>query len=89
MLNVKSEPKTAKFAIYPNPANNNFNIQFKEVPTKEYLVSIIDMKGNQIYNERINKPKKNHIIDAKLNKGLYVICITVSGNTYTDKVIIN
>ena len=89
LLNVKSEPKTAKFAIYPNPANNNFNIQFKEVPIKEYLVSIIDMKGNQIYNERINKPKKNHIIDAKLNKGLYVICITVSGNTYTDKVIIN
>ena len=89
LTSVKSEPDITRFTIYPNPATDNFTIKFKEIPIKEYSISITGMQGNQVYFERVNNFETNHIIHPELNKGFYVICISTDGNTYTSKIVIN
>lgn len=89
LSSVKPASEMTRFKIYPNPTTYQFNIQFKETPVQEYAISIIDLLGNQVYSEVVHTLENTHTIDAKLNKGLYVIFITINGNTYTDKIIIN
>ncbi len=89
LLSVEGEPEKPVFAIYPNPATDNFNIQFNETPIKEYSISIINIAGAQVYFERVNKFEVTHIVRPELNKGFYVICISMDGDTYTSKIIIN
>lgn len=86
---IELKPEMAEFVIYPNPAIGNFNIQFKETPTNEYTITIIDMLGNQVYSEKPNKLKKNHTIHNQLKKGFYFICISLNGKTYSSKIIVD
>lgn len=82
------KPTMSEFALYPNPATDNFQIQFKEIPTKEYTITIIDMLGNLVYLEDVNTLEKNHTISTNLNNGFYCVCISLNGKTYSSKIII-
>ncbi len=85
---VAIQPEMINLIIYPNPATDNFDIQFKEMPTEEYTITIIDMLGNQVYLEDVNKLEKNHTIHTKLNSGFYFVCIPLNGRIYSSKIII-
>jgi len=84
----KIETETNKFTIFPNPANDFFNIHFSEPIRKEYSITIKDMLGNQVYFEKVFDFETNHVIHAKLNKGFYIVCISKGGDNYTGKIII-
>lgn len=86
---IESEPEKNEFVIYPNPTVHNINIQFKEIPKKEYTITIFDGIGNQVYFEKVSKFKKNHNINNELIKGFYFISIAQNGKTYSSKILIN
>ncbi|MBK7298925.1 MAG: T9SS type A sorting domain-containing protein [Flavobacteriales bacterium] len=66
---IGSGPEPTKFLIHPNPATDNFEIQFNELPTTAYTITISDMLGNQVYLEAVNNLENDHTIHAKLNNG--------------------
>lgn len=86
---LKLEPEMNNFSVYPNPSIGNFNIQFEEVPTKEYTITIIDLLGHQVYFEKVNTLEKKHSIHTELSKGLYFINISLNGKTHSSKIILN
>ncbi|CAN5171763.1 hypothetical protein BH09BAC5_BH09BAC5_13460 [soil metagenome] len=86
---AESATTNPEFSIYPNPATDNINIQFKEKPIKEYSISIMNTLGSEVYFEKVNNLETNHIIRPELNNGFYIISISLNGKTYTDKIIIN
>lgn len=74
------------FRIYPNPANEFFNIQIlKEGPTQ---MRLIDIMGNEIIHHSFENSELNIKIDM-LSKGVYFVEVKNNGNSYLEKVVVN
>ena len=82
---VEEENITDAFVVYPNPASNSFQIEFKNTK-KEAVLSIYDMSGRIILNKNITDQT---IIDvADLKEGIYVLRIKTSDGITTNKKLI-
>ena len=67
------------FVMFPNPANNQLNFDFKSLDVDELTISITDIQGRVILNNRINST--NSAIDvSSLSTGLYQVTI-LDGNS--------
>lgn len=64
------------FSLYPNPANGFFTI---ELPESGSLVTITDLLGNVVYNERELNSGKNQVDLNNAAAGVYLVKVT-SGN---------
>ena len=70
------------FNIYPNPAQNNFSIEFKS--NTEGSVRIFDISGKVVFSSTINSI--NQTIDcSNLNNGLYIVQIEANGTLTSQK----
>lgn len=75
------------FAIYPNPNNGTFNIQFGTT-VEGVEVAVIDTKGRICHTEAFNGSIMNAKVEtAKLQKGIYFVSVTTN-NTTTQKSIV-
>lgn len=70
------------FKIYPNPAKNFINIQFKKNPKKQYNLQIFDIQGKQVYYKQNFETKYLNI--EQLNKGIYFIRISDNKSVIFD-----
>ena len=67
------------FVMFPNPVNNQLNFDFKSLDVDELTISITDVQGRVILNNRINST--NYSIDvSSLSMGLYQVTI-LEGNS--------
>jgi len=76
--------------IYPNPSNGIFNL-FIEKGTKNIDVSIFNLHGQKVYNEKILSKTGSITKELDLSgfsKGLYYIRLTTENVTQVEKVII-
>lgn len=81
-LDVKQVNSTPQFNIYPNPAQNNFSIEFKS--NTEGSVRIFDISGKVVFSSTINSI--NQTIDcSNLNNGLYIVQIEANGTSTSQK----
>jgi hypothetical protein len=81
-LSVKNENKNDDFTIFPNPAQNNFNIEFTK--SVNGTVKVLDLSGKLVLNTNINS--MNETVDcSNLNNGLYIVKIEANGIVYTQK----
>ena len=76
------------FALYPNPNNGAFTIQFR-TETINAEVSILDMTGKLVHQEKI----ENQLLNATINSGgietgLYIVNITSNNNTYQTTIVV-
>lgn len=87
-----SEDNNTKFEIYPNPSENNLNIQYYLDIHSEVKLLITDIKGNiidKIINE--NQEPGNYNIDFRTDKlpsGTYFILFTRNGQKSTKQFVI-
>jgi Zn-dependent metalloprotease len=75
-----------KLQIFPNPTEGLFTVQseFDEVITFQ----LIDMMGKQVVEtNKINKGR-NQIDASELNKGVYLIKLTIGDTSYVEKLVI-
>lgn len=77
-------------SIYPNPANNLLHISFGFSGNSDAWVQLIDLKGQQVYNEKISEGNSyNSNVDiSSIAKGVYTLRIITSGETVNEKVVI-
>lgn len=78
-------------AIYPNPVNNNANIDFTLIESSIVNVSIVNVLGETVKNNEYNLVSGNHQIDfdvTKLSTGVYFIQLDINGKTTTQKITI-
>lgn len=77
-------------AIYPNPNNGNFNIQFISNSSNEINVGVHDMRGREIFT---NKYSNNGLFNENLQlsnvqSGIYLVTIQDGSSKVTKKIVI-
>ena len=77
--------------VYPNPANDYFNIQLDLANMTDISLELIDSYGSKIFS-RSYSSIKNQLIKintAQLTKGVYLISLKSKKGTKSQKLIIN
>ncbi len=75
------------FNIYPNPANDNITIVYKNNNLKKAIAEIYDMQGRLFFSAEINKQITNINISGFF-KGIYLLKLTSDNGIYFEKVIV-
>ncbi len=81
----------SNISIFPNPAENNVKINFTVNTLQNVKLSVIDIIGNSIYHESLNKfiGTYDKSLDlSKFAKGLYLINIKTDNGSYNQKLLI-
>ncbi|MEO7978532.1 endonuclease [Flavobacterium sp.] len=81
------EFNSADFSIFPNPATNQFTINFKDRGDESFSIAIHSILGQKVF-EKQNITNKTVGIQ-NLSKGTYVVTITKDSKTLTRKLLIN
>jgi len=83
------EKNVSNFSIYPNPANDNVQINFASNTIKSSMLSITNTIGQEVKNEIIPAGTSNHSIKVSdLPKGIYFINSTFGKSVSKQKLII-
>ncbi len=76
--------------LYPNPANDKVIINYNELKTNNFELTIIDILGKEVYTIENTEPQKNNelLVDVSLlNKGVYTIIFKTLKGNYSQKLI--
>lgn len=65
--------------IYPNPAENYFNISIEEPTLNPDVIRIIDFSGKIVYEEPLETGIKNVLISKNLIPGVYIVNLLSKG----------
>ncbi|MFB9110549.1 reprolysin-like metallopeptidase [Flavobacterium gyeonganense] len=86
-----TEFESVDFALYPNPNNGNFTVQFKCDPTKDVEVLVHDILGQNVYDENFGKGAyfNQNIQLKKASAGLYLVTIINGSKKIVKKILIN
>jgi hypothetical protein len=90
LANANFELET-KVSLYPNPAKNNFNMQFPSNYLEETEISIVNTHGQVVKKQMITQSdliKSNTIEFSELNSGFYFVKIQSSKLSKTIKLIV-
>jgi len=73
--------------IFPNPTNEGkFSLKLTGINEEEsYKVLIYDMQGKAVYEQKLDT---NHLINTKLNAGIYIIQLVGSTTVLSQKLIV-
>ena len=76
------------FKIYPNPANNIFNVIITdEVNSLESNLKILDVSGKILFNLS-TKNKQTQIDISKIENGIYFLEVINETDTFVKKIIV-
>ncbi len=87
--------KNSILSLYPNPANNEFNIKIHDSTDKNVEVKVYNMYGQLVYGKSFEISGKNDILRIKksdmqnVNLGIYVVTCLSAGITSTKTIVIN
>lgn len=77
------------FVIYPNPVNENANVKFELETEANVTISIVNTLGQTVYNNQlgnVNGTQNVQINTTDLQEGIYLVNVTVNGNTTTQRI---
>jgi hypothetical protein len=80
------------FSIYPNPARDNFTIEFEISKQKRMQISLYNVRGERIksiYNDFTNSGKNSFTIETdNLLSGVYFVRIDIGDVNLTRKILV-
>lgn len=76
------------FIVFPNPSNGEINIKSR-VDVGDATISIFDMNGRKVFNQKIELHQAATINASGLTSGIYLMEIEGAGRSQTTKLIIN
>lgn len=83
-VSVEKVPASQKFNIFPNPMNDQLNLN---QATAINLVEVIDITGKVVASVANEGAYSIQINTSKLNTGIYMIRVSTFDGIYTDKLI--
>ena len=91
-VNVQEfDNKKGNILIWPNPANNNLNIQFTEAPAGVYVLETINSTGSTILSKLYTDAEVKRGVNINIkeyNPGLYFLRIVYQNRSETLKFIV-
>jgi hypothetical protein len=89
---VSEEENISVFNIFPNPSNGIFNVSFVAANKSTYKVQVINILGQQVYEETLNGFSGSYIKQLNMEqygKGIYMVNISDQNSTSTRRVVTN
>ena len=79
---VQDNIGAGKIQIYPNPANNQFTLQFGKIPTGNYNVEMTNVTGQIVIQRGINIQSEDQVevinIKSSMARGVYLVKVSSS-----------
>jgi hypothetical protein len=78
------------FALYPNPSNGNFTVNFTSVSTNDIKVNVHDLRGREVYEKSFsNTGAFNQNINLnKVEAGIYLVTIADGAKKTVKRIIV-
>jgi hypothetical protein len=86
LTEISSTKENEEVRIYPNPASDHVTVSLKHTPV--HTIRIIDMKGVEIKNIKVNEQKTMNINLENLPHGLYFMILDNGLTAIREKLII-
>ena len=77
MSNINKE-----LTVFPNPSFDRINFEFKSKSNQEFIVQIVNLKGQLIFTK---KQRDNFVDVSNLPKGSYILTIQTSSEFYSSQ----
>jgi hypothetical protein len=77
------------FTLWPNPAKTTIIITGSLPPQKELIVTILNVKGEQVLTETFSNKNKIEMNISSLPKGAYLVKIRADGGMEVKKLVID
>lgn len=91
-LGIKENADVTGFNIYPNPTNDNLNINFVSKEDQNVTVNVIGVDGALVYSKNLNtkvgQVTKTTIDVTDLAKGIYMVQLVGTGSSITQRVVV-
>ncbi|MCX6271936.1 MAG: T9SS type A sorting domain-containing protein, partial [Bacteroidetes bacterium] len=90
---IETETETANpLTLYPNPTTGTLNVEFNSAVSGNTTIRVFDLTGRTVYSEIVES--KEGLMTRELNlqqlqKGLYFVEISNSGQKLTEKLLIS
>lgn len=87
----RSADKALQIYIFPNPANELFNLSFQLDPKKKAIISLLDVNGKQLQKETIEKAEGTYTrqFDMKaFENGTYIINVKQRRKSISRKILV-
>lgn len=88
ILSVDESEIVSAFRMYPNPANNNVNIQFTPVEAGYSTIEVVNTLGQVVYTEDLGNIGTQYTYNMNVNNfenGLYVVKLKIGDNVITKR----
>lgn len=82
------KPLSMPAAVYPNPAKESVNIDWKTLLGDDAVIEILDVQGKVLFSQSIENQTGIVIPTAGFENGTYIVRIYSSEKTYTGKLTI-
>ena len=83
---INDNVNTHLFIIYPNPANNHLNIEFKA--NRYFRIELVDLIGKTWIREEYNQTEPETINLNSLPSGLYLLRVMTTDGVHSEKLLI-
>lgn len=86
-----AEDSFQDFAIFPNPAEDEFNITFDQLSSNDLSIFITELNGKVIFDRRIQSQTGTNVvvIDSKdFASGMYLITLTDGATKLTKRMVV-
>ena len=79
-----------EFSVHPNPTNGTFTLELNNVKSDDYKISITNVIGQEVYliHKEINGTISEDIDISNLEKGVYILEISSSESSISEKIIL-
>ena len=81
---------SGEFNVYPNPTNGVFTVELNNIKADDYKISVTNVLGQEIYasTKEISTLISEKIDLSDLRKGVYMLEVSNSESTITEKIIV-
>ena len=85
-LGISELMKNKGIYVYPNPASDRLNMQFRDAIEGGYVIDVYNYLGKKVISEKVSQTETEHQLNTtSLNNGLYIYNITTTNNIYKGK----
>lgn len=74
--------------IWPNPAKNRVNIQLDVLSAQDATIELFDINGRRLMQQKMNTSTAHSLDVSAYQKGIYLLKITTSEGSFTEKLMV-